>query len=126
MFTGNLVKLKANKSTESALGKWRRINKYIDKLHISNHKSESCRTEYNVEKMKDIIPNVDPDTMVCEQLFSCFSRYSKIARSLPKLKFLFFFHRQSIRRNSYIERCRQHKVKPYFPPVRKRSSHKKK
>ena len=96
---------------------WLKVNKIIDSLHISNHKSGDCKEKYNPAKLKEKLP--DGNTMAGEQTFTWLSRFKKILCSMPKNHHMFFLHRMVVRRNAYTITCYKNGKKPVLPKARK-------
>ncbi|XP_066912461.1 uncharacterized protein [Clytia hemisphaerica] len=73
---------------------------YIDRFHYKNHKDPWCRRNCNPDK-SSLLKNVN--TEACEQLFSWFSRYSRMTKHMNRQRFLFLtlylmdFHNENIK-----------------------------
>ena len=65
---------------------WLRINKVIDRLHISNHKDSWCKQLYSADKIPP-----EYNTMACEQTFVWASCLKKIVCAMGRLHQFFFY-----------------------------------
>lgn len=115
----NLDKLRASKLPlpfpEPYNMMWLKVTKVIDRLHLRNHKSPTCRKKYSCDPLKEKFKCLN--TPVAEQVFSWSARYKKILCAMPKRHFLFFYHRMVVRRNRYTVRCYKAGRKPELPKV---------
>ena len=92
---------------------WISVNKIIDKLHIKNHKDNTCKEKYNPSGLKEEMPGAN--TMATEQTFVWLSRFKKILCPMPKIHHLFYLHRMVKHRNRYTVHCYKNKKKPLLP-----------
>ena len=92
---------------------WKKIHKVIDRLHLPNHKDQSCQQNYNPD-------NILPDgynTIASEQLLAWMGRFKKIVNSMTQTHHLFYLHRMCKRRNAYTARCRRIGREPVIPGI---------
>ena len=100
-------------------GMWAAVGKIIDGLHLSNHKMESCKSNYNPELFSSVHPNVKhADTMAAEQQFSWLGKFKKQINSMTKPNQLFFLHRIIVRHNAYNASALRNGQKTLNLPVR--------
>lgn len=95
---------------------WLKVRKVIDRLHLRNHKNPRCHTHYTAEPLKDEYPHLN--TMVAEQTFVWSARFKKILNAMPRRRFLFYYHRMVVRRNTYTKICHRQQREPVLPKVR--------
>lgn len=95
---------------------WISVNKIIDKLHIKNHKDNTCKEKYNPSGLKEEMPGAN--TMAAEQTFVWLSRFKKILCPMPKIHHLFYLHRMVKHRNRYTVHCYKNNKKPLLPKAR--------
>ena len=93
---------------------WHKVQKIIDRLHISNHKDKRCHILYNPDKVSETY-----DTMVAGQTLVWASRFKRVVSTMSKVHHLFYMHRMNRRRNKYTTYCYQSGRKPVLPKVGK-------
>lgn len=101
---------------------WLKVSKFIDDLHLRNHKRPECKQLYSTERIREKYQALN--TPVCEQTFVWASKFKRIMCAMPKRRFLFFYHRMVTRRNRYTEKCHVLKRKPLLPGRRKNNAKK--
>ena len=105
---------------------WIEVTKFIDKLHLKNHKQQSCKENLHPD---NTIYTVHPDlkrtgnTQYAQQTFVYLARFKRIVNSMrknsmPKCHHLFYLHGVIKSRNRYIAKCNVEKHHPNFPSVR--------
>ena len=95
---------------------WIPVNKIIDKLHIKNHKDNTCKEKYNPSGLIEEMPGAN--TMAAEQTFVWLSCFKKILCPMPKIHHLFYLHRMVKHRNCYSVHCYKNNKKPLLPKAR--------
>ncbi len=96
---------------------WMKVTKIIDELHIRNHKSE-CQSKYPPDKLRELHPDSNLNTMAAEQTFVWLSRFKKLLCAMPKNHHNFFLHRMITRRNHYTAWCHSKGRSLVLPKVR--------
>lgn len=98
---------------------WKRINKIVDKLHLSNHVRHDCKSKYNPEKITDPGSGCkiadELNTVVAEQTFAWLGKFKKVLCSMPQSRHMFILHRVLVRRNAYTNWCRRTLRQPVLP-----------
>ena len=100
---------------------WLKVSKFIDDLHLRNHKRPECKEQFSTERIRGKIEALN--TPVCEQTFVWSSKFKKIMCAMPKRRFLFYYHRMVTRRNRYTERCYKDNRKPLLPGMKIAKEH---
>jgi hypothetical protein len=64
------------------------IKFYIDRLHLANHKKESCHTNFNINNCKDL-DKINSE--VCEQNFFILNHCKHISKQMNNFHYNFFY-----------------------------------
>ena len=99
---------------------WKYVNKMIDGLHISNHKSSTCQEQLGPHRLDEMYPDLKKsrNSMAAEQVFSWAGRFKKILSVMPNKRHIFYLHRMIIRRNAYTATCLRSRRRVLLPKVR--------
>ena len=121
----NVVKMRAaQRSLPPSFGKfsdvWKKTNKMIDGLHISNHKDAFCKEQLGPDRFDIMYLDLKEtrNSMTAERVFSWASRFKKIVSVMPKPRHLFYMHRMILRRNQYTSTCLKSKQPVLLPKIK--------